>query len=281
VTAAQRFACGLPLAIALAMPWGSRVGLLLGCVLIGCAGDNRIDPSELELRDVLGMSPEIAMSWDAGQRASARHVLDAGMHDVRSVPFEATLGRALAIPPPPNLAESILLAQATQQRRESQRWRRGAGWLALAAVAVLAVGVGWRTTSAQPLGDAAVAHMLGEEASALTLTAPVADDSVRKAFAKRGIDLAQVPADISYVQCCPVGKYKSVHMVMPRANGPVTVMYVVDDHVASRSDFSHDGWLGRSVPLAHGTLVMIGHDAGQFAQIEREWQATLQAATRI
>jgi len=27
--------------------------------------------------------------------------------------------------------------------------------------------------------------------------------------------------------------------------------------------------------------VMIGHDAGQFAQIEQEWQSTLQASTRI
>lgn len=232
----------------------------------------------LEFRRELNIHPQ---SNDAAFVAHARECPRCAQAQADALAFEATLGRALAIPPPPNLAESILLAQATQQRRESQRWRRGAGWLALAAVAVLAVGVGWRTTSAQPLGDAAIAHMLGAEAPALAYTAPVADDSVRKAFAKRGIDLAQVPADISYVQCCPVGKYKSVHMVMPRANGPVTVMYVVDDHVASRSDFSHDGWLGRSVPLAHGTLVMIGHDAGQFAQIEREWQATLQAATRI
>jgi hypothetical protein len=90
-----------------------------------------------------------------------------------------------------------------------------------------------------------------------------------------------VPADISYVACCPVGKFKSVHMVMPRASGPVTVMYLVDDHAGQSTDFSHAGWIGRSVPMAHGTLVMIGHDASQFAQIEREWRTTLQTATRI
>jgi hypothetical protein len=75
------------------MAWGSRVWFLLGCVLIGCAGDAKIDPSELDLRDVLGLSPDIAMSWDADQRAAARHVLEAGMHDVRALPIEATLGR--------------------------------------------------------------------------------------------------------------------------------------------------------------------------------------------
>ena len=94
------------LAPALEMAWGSRACLLLGCVLIGCAADNRIDPSELELRDVLGLSPEVAMSWDADQRASARHVLEAGMHDVRAVPIEATLGRE------PTLDRSVVNALA-------------------------------------------------------------------------------------------------------------------------------------------------------------------------
>ena len=232
----------------------------------------------LEFRRELNIHPQ---STDADFVAHTRECPRCAQAQADAVAFEVTLGRALAIPVPSNLAESILLAQATQQRRERRRWAGGAGWLTLAAAAVIAVGVGWRVTRAQPLGDVAIAHMLGEEAPALAMTAPVADDAVRKAFAKRGIEIAQVPADISYVQCCPVGKYKSVHMVMPRANGPVTVMYVVDDHVASRSDFAHDGWLGRSVPMAHGTLVMIGHDASQFAQIEQQWQSTLQTASRI
>lgn len=195
--------------------------------------------------------------------------------------FEATLGRALDVPAPAQLAESILLAQATQQRRERQRWRHGAAWLGVAAAAVMAVGIGWRVSRAQPLGNAAITHMLGEEAPALALTAPVTTDAVRKAFAQRGVALALVPADISYVACCPVGRFKSVHMVMPRANGPVTVMFLVDDHSGQSSDFAHAGWLGRSVPLAHGTLVMIGHDAGQFDQVQHEWQSALQSASRI
>lgn len=232
----------------------------------------------LEFRRELNIHPQ---STVADFVAHARECPRCAQAQADALAFEATLGRALAIPVPSNLAESILLAQATQQRRERRRWAGGAGWLMLAAAVVIAVGVGWRVTRAQPLGDVAIAHMLGEEAPALAMTAPVADDAVRKAFAKRGIDLAQVPADISYVQCCPVGKYKSVHMVMPRANGPVTVMYLVDDRGGQSTDFSRAGWMGRSVPLAHGTLVMIGHDASQFAQIEREWQTTLQAATRI
>lgn len=232
----------------------------------------------LEFRRELNIYPQ---SSDADFVAHARECPRCAQAQADAIAFESALGRALAIPPPPNLAESILLAQATEQRRERLRVRRGAGWLTVAAAAVLAVGVGWRATRAQPLGDAAIAHMLGEEAPALAMTAPVTDAAVRTAFAKRGVDLAQVPADISYVQCCPVGKYKSVHMVMPRANGPVTVMYLVDDNGGARADFVHAGWIGRSVPMAHGTLVMIAHDASQFDQVQQTWQAALQTASRI
>jgi hypothetical protein len=233
----------------------------------------------LEFRRELNIDPH---SDNADFLAHARACPRCAQAQAGALAFESALGRALAIPPPPNLAESILLAQATEQRRARQSWRRTAGWLALAATAVLAVGAGWHVSRAKPLGDIAVAHMLGnEEVAMLARTEPIAAEDVRKAFAKRGLDLAQVPADISYVQCCPVGKYKSVHMIMPRANGPVTVMYLVDDNGGARTDFASAGWIGRSVPMDHGTLVMIGHDAGQFGDIEKQWQAALQTASRI
>jgi len=33
------------------------------------------------------------------------------------------------------------------------------------------------------------------------------------------------------------------------------------------------------VPLAHGTLVLLAHDAGQFDRIENQWRRALQNAT--
>jgi hypothetical protein len=232
----------------------------------------------LEFRRELNIDPR---SNAADFLAHARECARCAQAQADALAFESTLGRALEVSVPANLAESILLAQATDQHREYARWRRGTGWLAVAAAAVLAVGIGWRVTRAPSLGDAAIAHMLGEEAPALALTTAVPDDAVRKAFAKRGIDIAQIPADISYVQCCPVGKFKSVHMIMPRANGPVTVMYLTDKASASATTFAHAGWIGRSVPMAQGTLVLIGHDASQFDQVQGEWQAALRTATRI
>ncbi|MEO7735911.1 MAG: hypothetical protein ABIY55_33455 [Kofleriaceae bacterium] len=47
---------------------------------IGCgAGETRIDPADLELRDLLGVAPEVAVRWDDAQRASARRVLAEGL----------------------------------------------------------------------------------------------------------------------------------------------------------------------------------------------------------
>ena len=52
------------------------------CVVVaGCGtGETRVDPADLQLRDLLGVAPEVAARWDAGQRAAARRVLADGLH---------------------------------------------------------------------------------------------------------------------------------------------------------------------------------------------------------
>ena len=63
---------------------GTSRRLLLGLVVagVGCGtGDTRVDPADLELRDLLGLSPEVASHWDADARASARTLIAAGLHD--------------------------------------------------------------------------------------------------------------------------------------------------------------------------------------------------------
>lgn len=65
------------------------------CALLAAAcgaGDNRIDPGDLALRDLLGMSSEAASSWDHDQRAAARRVIEAGLHQVQPSPIRAALG---------------------------------------------------------------------------------------------------------------------------------------------------------------------------------------------
>jgi uncharacterized membrane protein YgcG len=67
---------------------GSSVSVVVGgalALVTGCgAGDNRVDPGDLELRDLLGVSPEAATAWDPAQRAAARRVLVAGLRELEA-----------------------------------------------------------------------------------------------------------------------------------------------------------------------------------------------------
>ncbi|HEX6834224.1 MAG TPA: DUF3379 family protein [Rudaea sp.] len=223
----------------------------------------------LEFRRILASDPHSADAAFVRHRQECERCADAA---ARALAFETTLRRALAIDPPAQLAESILLNQATRERRQRVRYRRG-GLLALAAAAMLAVGVGLEV-QAKPLPKLAVDH-LSHEAAVLTRTAPVSDDEVRKAFAKRGVTLHDVPPDISFVACCPMGRYLTVHMVMPGASGPVTVLYLANDHTQTREDFQRDGWQGRSIPMDGGTLVLLAENSAPFDHVEAIWRRAL------
>jgi hypothetical protein len=228
----------------------------------------------LEFRRQLLIDPH---SIEVNFQAHARECARCAEAQTRASVFESSLRAALAVPAPDQLAESILLRQATEQQRSRQRLRRGGSLLALAAGVVLAFGVGLHL-QARPLPEIVVDH-LQHEAFVLSMTKPVAEEQVRQAFASRGVTVGALPADISFVGCCPVGRYSSVHLLIRGSNGPVTVLYLTDDRVEARKDFMREGWLGRSVPLAHGTLVLLAHDAGQFDQIESQWRRALQDAT--
>jgi hypothetical protein len=227
----------------------------------------------LEFRRQLGIDLNVGGEF-AQHRVECARCADAY---ARAMEFEKSLLGALEIPVPANLAESILLTQATIEQGARRKFQKRATWFATAAAAVLAVGVGFKL-QAKPLSDIAISH-IQKEAFVLGKTQPIPDDQIRKAFATFGVTMADIPAGASFVACCPVGKYVSVHLVVPETEGPVTVLYLVDDQREQRQDFMKDGWHGRSIPLAHGTLVLLGHDAAHFNQLENSWRSALKSAS--
>lgn len=224
----------------------------------------------LDFRRQLNVDPQTAAADFTRHRQDCTRCAEALEH---ALAFEGDLRHALHVAVPLQLADSILLAQATSEQRLRVRRRRGGALLALAAALLLAIGIGVHT-EASPLATLAVQH-LNKEAFILPMTQPIADDEVRKAFAESGINLPSVPDGISFVYCCPVGPYHSVHLVMPQREGPMTVLYLTEDAVKAREEVSKDGWRVRSVPLAHGTLVLLAHDASHFDQVENIWRAAL------
>jgi len=230
----------------------------------------------LELRRQLGTDPRLP-------DPAARAHLEAcpGCRDAygRAQAFDARIAQALAIGVPEGFADRVLLAQLTAERQGPKGRGVRYGWIALAAAAALVFAIGLvrrQGAVGQSLPDLAVAHINGGEKPALELRAPVPSAEVSRAFADRGVTLASVPPDVSYVQKCPVGAYKSVHMVMPRDDEGVGVLYIVDYRAPGVTNFERGGMHGREVPIADGTLVMVAANAAPFDGLEHAWRDALQ-----
>jgi Protein of unknown function (DUF3379) len=189
--------------------------------------------------------------------------------------FDGNLARALSVSVPAQLAERILFAQTTAERQHKQqltrRWTLG---LAAAAALVLTVGLSLRSRDAQAsLSEQAVAH-LDHEPKALLTHDMLPEAIVRREFADQGVNLVNAVA-VSYINHCPIGRYNTVHMVVPETSGPVTVLYVTNHREALRSDMQRDQWRVRSIPLGAGTLVMVAKDSSMFDSVEGSFRQAL------
>lgn len=229
----------------------------------------------LEFRRLLGTDPRIA---DAAARAHLESCARCRDAYARAHAFEGRLSQALSVPVPEGLADRVLLHQLTGERQRRATGFRY-GWVALAAAASLALAVGLvmrQRAAAASIPDLVVAHVNGEEKPMLALRTPVASSEVKDAFSDRGVRLASVPEGVSYVAECGVGKYPTVHMVMPRNDQPVSVLYFPNYRVAAAQDFTRGTQQGREVRVANGTLVMLADDASAFDALEHTWRDALE-----
>jgi len=233
----------------------------------------------LELRRQLGTDPRLA---DPAARAHLETCAGCRDAHARAQAFDARIAHALAIGVPEGFADRVLLAQLTAERQGPRGRGFRYGWIALAAAAALVVAIGLvrREGVGKSLPDLVVAHVTGEERQALDLRTPLPSADVARAFADRGVTLASVPPDDSYVQKCPVGGFKTVHMVMPRDNEPVSVLYVTRYRAAGVTNFERDGLHGREVPIADGTLVMVAANTAPFDGLEHAWRDALQGSAQ-
>lgn len=229
-----------------------------------------------EFRRQLGAVPDSLTPEMAAHRAQCPGCAQAYE---RVHAFERRLKSAFAISVPEGLADRILLAQTTAERRQHGARRftvwRAAAVLAL-GVSVLALYVATSPT-AQALPDLAVAH-LSHEPYALAAKARVPEARIDAVFAMRGVTLSGDPGEINYINPCPLGRARAIHMVVQRPEGPVTVYFVVD-RVDERSSWSRGALKGRSVPLGSGTLVMVADQDASFDAIESQWRKVLDPAS--
>ena len=239
----------------------------------------------LEFRRQLGIDPRCRDSAFLAHRDSCPACAAAC---ARALAFDADLERAMARAVPEGLADRIVLAQTTAERvaqtsaeraapaRRLQRGRRLAAALALAASLVLVVfGVHRGQQRATPLVDLVLEHVLHHEPHATESRIALGNDVVGAAFASRGVPLVSMPEGISYVHECPVGPYRTVHMVMPEGDGAVSVVYVADPDRRDRRESTRGGMRALEVPMGNGALVMVAADTRGFERIEKAWRAAV------
>jgi hypothetical protein len=90
------------------------IALLLATATACGTGDNRVDPSDLELRDLLGMAPEAAAAWNVGERASARRVLGAALAEA----VDGAPARVNAALDDPGVASALLSIDGARAGRD-------------------------------------------------------------------------------------------------------------------------------------------------------------------
>ena len=229
----------------------------------------------LEFRRLLGTEPRIT---DPAARAHLENCPRCQEAYARAQAFEARIVQALTVAVPEGFPDRVLLAQLTGERqRRAPRFRYG--WIALAAAAALVAAIGLvrrENAVGRSLPELVIEHVTGEERDALKLRTPVPAADVDRAFADRGVHLASVPAGIVYVHKCPVGDFRTVHMVMPRDDEPVSVVYVPHYRAPGLTNFERGALRGREVPIADGTLVMLSESAGSFDALEHSWRDALE-----
>lgn len=229
----------------------------------------------LEFRRQLGSDPR---HENAAMNAHRRECSGCAEAQARALGFELQLKRALAVAVPTGLADRILLAQTTMERRSSGTQRRR--WFATAAIAatvLLALGAGLWWRGQGPAFPQLVAEHIRHEPQAFASSDPLQAPAILQHFDARHVHLAAaLPPGISYAAPCPMGPYKTVHMVMPQADGPVTVFYLAGDRMAARGEFREAQWQGRRVPMGEGTLVLVAQNRTMFDALEQSWRHSIE-----
>lgn len=170
------------------------------------------------------------------------------------------------------------VATRTTPGAVSRRRVLRSGW-ALAASVLLAVGVGvslWALRSEPSLASALVEHMSGERSS-WNQTAVVTQTAIDDVLAQSGIHIDRTRTPVVYAHSCVIRGERVPHLVVSTDAGPVTVLLLRDERVASPTDFAQGGYRGVlwPAPDGHGSIAVLAR-GGQGGDL-RQRASTLSA----
>lgn len=174
--------------------------------------------------------------------------------------FEARLRRGLEVPLPAGL-EDRLAAASTRQRRR---------FLAAAALSAAALGAGswaWLARRDGPVAMASIDFVMKEEAKSIMMGAvPRAEAEAALAPVLPLARMERV-GDVRHVRPCPFNGAMAYHVVLSVPQGKVTLLVMPDSSVAREEHADHEGMHAAVMPLAKGSVGIVGYDRSVVASV--------------
>lgn len=197
--------------------------------------------------------------------------------------FEAMLKKALSVPVPGDLLDRIQAAVATAEQAASQPWQYREPWqYRAAAAALLAIGVTaaawWQSARDwESVDDYLVDHWEVDGRAFVEQADAIPANNVEAVFALIGMQVTPEYARlIDFIHACPTPGSRGAHYVVDTDNGPVTLIYMPSVQDVEAHTMTVDNLIARALPLATGSLLVIGPD---MASIE-PWFALTRDALR-
>jgi hypothetical protein len=166
--------------------------------------------------------------------------------------LEQELRRALEVPVPPGLEASLSRGVVLRRR----------GFLAAAAVSVLAAGAGayaW-LGRADPLAMACIDFVMKEEAKSIMMGAMPRAEARAALAGMLPLEKLESMGRVRHVGPCPFNGVMAYHVVLGVPQGKLTLL-VMPSSVAGIRRATEHGMHARVVPLRNGSVGIVGAEA--------------------
>lgn len=175
--------------------------------------------------------------------------------------LEAQLRRALEVPVPEGLAERLARG-AQPPAPPAQRARRR--MLAAAALAAAAAGGAglwlWRSRD-DPMALACIEFVMKDEAKSLMLGAMPRADAERALSGTLPLQRIERLGRVRHIAPCPFGAGTAYHVILMVPQDKVTLLVMPDTRIARPLRASAHGMFAAVVPLARGSVGIVGTSA--------------------
>jgi hypothetical protein len=173
----------------------------------------------------------------------------------------------------PAVASPPAMAAAPLRRRSPPATR----WLALAASVLVVIGaavIGWWIQPPAPLARDVVAHM-SHEPNAWAAEQTISPAALNVVLARGGVGLSSNAGAVTYAHSCWFRKKWTPHLVVQTSKGPLTVLILPGEHVASVEQFQENGYTGFIVPAQGGSVAVLSQGATDIDEQARAISAAI------